>query len=274
VASLTVGAHHVDDYHRRVVRIRARNVAFGVAAIAALMVSTSVEAPKQVTGRWTQPIGTGPEQSRPVVCIKGQFPFRALSAPADAEQTDDGPSRALRQALAGSSGLPGQPQNGWRRLSVSAGAVEFGHGVPPVLDGYVVVHSDNGQWSYEQSGGACIVRPFVSGGIAASWKLDPSATPPGASSTAFQVMVIDSQCASGRSPDHRLNEPQVRLLPDAIVVTFIADQLEGLQLCPSHPPAHRTVQLPERLGNRQLLDGGTVPAQPPCLRMGVQDCDR
>jgi hypothetical protein len=138
--------------------------------------------------------------------------------------------------------------------------------------GYVVVHLDGGLWSYEQSGGACIVRPFVGDGVVASWKLDPSAVSPGPSSTSLQVLVNDSQCAGGRSPEGRLHEPQVRVLSDAIVVTFIAAQLDGFQTCPSHPAVHRTIRLPEPLGDRQLLDGGTVPAQPPCLRLGVYDC--
>ncbi len=60
--------------------------------------------------------------------------------------------------------------------------------------------------------------------------------------------------------------------PDAVVVTFVADDLPGFQTCPSHPPARRTVELPEHIGDRQLLDGATMPAQPPCLRIGVYDC--
>lgn len=211
---------------------------------------------------------TEAELSRPVVCNKGQFPFRALSAPENAEQADDGPSRALRRVLAGGSGLPGQPQHGWRRLSASAGAVEFGHGDPPVLDGYVVVGSDNGEWRFEQSGEACVVRPFVRQGQVAAWKLDPSAVPPDGFSTSVQVLVSDSQCASGRPPDDRLRDPDIRVRPDSIVVTFVADELAGFRTCPSHRPARRTIRLPERLGDRQLLDGATVPAAPPCLRIG------
>ena len=212
------------------------------------------------------------EETRPVVCSKGQFPFRNLSAPATAEQAADGASAALRQVLDGAMSVPNLPQSGWRRFSVTASTVEFGHGDPPVLDGYVVFHLDGGHWGYEQSGGACIVRPFVSGGVVAAWKLDPSALPPGAYSTTVPVLVSDSQCASGRSPEDRLREPEVRLLPGSIVVTFVADQLVGPQTCPSHPPVRRTIRLPERLGHRQLLDGATVPAQPPCLRLGVYDC--
>jgi hypothetical protein len=84
--------------------------------------------------------------------------------------------------------------------------------------------------------------------------------------------VNDSQCASGSSPERRLHEPEIRVLPDAVVVTFIADRLAGVQACPSHPAVRRTIRLPERLGDRQLLDGATVPARPPCLRLGVYDC--
>ena len=234
--------------------------------------SHSIEPRSRSVSRHTLSSWTEAEESRPVACITGQFPFRALSAPATAEQAADGAGAALRQVLAGSTSVPNLPQSGWRRLAATSSTVEFGHGDPPVLDGYVVVHLDGGLWSYEQSGGACIVRPFVGDGVVASWKLDPSAVSPGPSSTSLQVLVNDSQCAGGRSPEGRLHEPQVRVLSDAIVVTFIAAQLDGFQTCPSHPAVHRTIRLPEPLGDRQLLDGATVPARPPCLRLGVYDC--
>lgn len=255
------------------VRIRARNAWLGAAALAGLILgSHAVEPRSRSASRHTLSSWTEAEESRPVACIKGQFPFRAFSAPATAEQAADGAGAALRQVLAGSMSVPNLPQSGWRRLAATSGTVEFGHGDPPVLDGYVVVHLDGGHWRYEQSGGACIVRPFVDDGVVASWKLDPSAESPSPSSTSLQVLVNDSQCAGGRSPEGRLHEPQVRVLSDAIVVTFIAARLDGFQTCPSHPAVHRTIRLPEPLGDRQLLDGATVPARPPCPRLGVDDC--
>lgn len=205
------------------------------------------------------------------MCVKGQFPFRVFAEPATAERGDDGPAAALRRVL-GSPGLPGVPQDGWRRLSVTTESVEYGHGDPPLLDGYVVLQSVGGEWRYEQSGSSCVVRPFVRDRLAAPWHLDPAHGGPGAASTSFQVLVNDTQCASGRSPEARLREPQVRLLPRAIVVTFTANRLEGDQACPSHPPVARTVRLPEPLGARQLLDGATVPALAPCLRTSAYSC--
>lgn len=244
----------------------------GGAAVAAVIATGWFVEPRTTWPR--QSGGTDQEQARQAVCGDGAFPYRALSAPATAEQADDGPTAALRRLIAGSTGIPNYPPAGWRRLSVTADTVEFGHGEPPVLDGSVVVRSENGDWRPDRYGSACIVRPFFSDGIAASWKLDPAAAPPGPGSTSVRVLVSDSQCASGRSPEDRLRQPQVRVRPDAVVVTFIADHLAGNQTCPSHPPARRTVELPERMGHRQLLDGATMPAQPPCLRIGVYDCER
>ncbi len=245
----------------------------GVAAIAALIVtSQSIEPQRRVSTPQIQSPSTGPEHARPAVCNDGPFPFQALSAPATAERDDDDAAAALRRVLAESGPIPRFERDGWRRLSVSAGTVEFGHGDPPVLDGYVVVSAENGRWGFARSGSACIVRPYVPDGIAAPWKLDPSAPPPGAYSTSLRVIVSDGQCANARPPGERLRQPEVRVLQHAIVVTFIADYLPGPQTCPTHPPASRTVRLPERLGHRQLLDGATMPAVAPCLRLGVYDC--
>jgi hypothetical protein len=239
--------------------------------IAALIAGTFVEPRKEMpSGRL--PFSSAFEAARPVVCVKGQFPFRVFAEPATAERGDDGPAAALRRVLAGGTGLPNVPEGGWRRLSVTAASVEFGHGDPPLLDGYVVLQSTDGEWKYEQSGASCIVRPFVADRLAAPWQLDPSEAAPGASSTSFQVRVNDTQCASGRSPEGRLREPQVRILPQAIVVTFTAERLDGFQTCPSHPSVTRTIRLPEPLGTRQLLDGATVPALPPCLRQSAYSC--
>jgi hypothetical protein len=252
------------------VRIRTSQVWLGGAAIAALIATGWFVEPRTTSPR--QSSGTDQEQARQAVCGDGAFPFRALSAPATAEQADDGPAAALRRLIADSTGILNYPAAGWRRLSVTANTVEFGHGEPPVLGGSVVVRSDKGSWRPERYGSSCVVRPFFNGGLAASWKLDPAVASPGPGSTSLRVLVNDSQCASGRSPEERLRRPQVRVLPDAVVVTFIADDLPGLRTCPSHAPARRTVELPERIGHRRLLDGATIPAQPPCLRIGVYDC--
>lgn len=258
------------------VRIGPGRAGLGAAALIALAAvggGHSIEARElALIPQGLLPLPAEVEENRPVVCSKGEFAFGAFSAPATAEQADDGAGAALRRVLAGDGGIPDPPQDRWRRLWATDGAVEFGHGDPPLLDGYVVVRTDVEGWVHERSASACIVRPFVADGVAASWKVDPAASATGASSTSLHVLVSDSQCAGGRSPEDRLAEPEVRVLADAVVISFTAKALEGPQTCPSHPPARRTIRLPERLGQRRLLDGATVPARPPCLRQGVYDC--
>jgi hypothetical protein len=205
-------------------------------------------------------------------CAGPPFPRAALEAdPVPLESTSPEVD-ALRRALDGPpfAAYDQQPRE-WRQLGRSADEVAFGAGAPPVLGGYVVLHREGDAWKYSQSGSSCVVQPYQEGRTMARWGLDPEATAIDPSSTEFSVVVNDSSCAGGVSPDARLDEPVIEETADAVTVTFTSRPPEGAQTCPSHPPVRRTVHLPSPVGERALRDGGLYPPQPPC-RVERGDC--
>jgi hypothetical protein len=74
---------------------------------------------------------------------------------------------------------------------------------------------------------------------------------------------MERACASGRPADGRIVGPDVVGVNDLVLVTFAVRSLEGDQNCPSNPASRVTVDLGEPLGNRTLLDGGTLPPREP-----------
>lgn len=206
------------------------------------------------------PASTGPDL---VTCVGPTFPAETFDAPADAEMREGAEGNALRQAIKGEP-FGDDPPTGWRELGRTEDEVAFAAGEPPVLGGYVVLRRNGEEWVYSQSGSSCIVQPYRKGFTMARWGLHPDAAPVSASTDALDVLANDQTCASGVGPEERLTEPAVEVTPQAIIITFASRPPDGAQNCASHPPARRQVQLPEPLGNRDLLDGGLYPPQPPC----------
>jgi hypothetical protein len=97
----------------------------------------------------------------------------------------------------------------------------------------------------------------------ATWALDPAADV-GAETTEFTAWVTELGCASGRSSADRIRGPDIQISDGTVMVTFGVVPLGGAQECQGNPPTAGTVQLPEPLGERRLLDGGREPpAEPP-----------
>jgi len=94
---------------------------------------------------------------------------------------------------------------------------------------------------------------------AASWWLDPSAPPPTAASVVIRGLVQETACASGRSPEGRIQGPLIELTETAVTVTFGVRHLRGAQDCQGNPAFPVTFELPDPLGKRPLLDGGENP---------------
>ena len=60
--------------------------------------------------------------------------------------------------------------------------------------------------------------------------------------------------------------PEIRQLPDRVLVTFAVRPLGGdAHDCQANPPTKVVVTLPEPLGPRVLLDGSTLPARDPVV---------
>jgi hypothetical protein len=94
---------------------------------------------------------------------------------------------------------------------------------------------------------------------AATWWLNPRAPAPTADSTSISGFVREEGCASGRSPEDRIEGPLIDLTETTVTVTFGVRRVPGGQDCQANPLFPVTFELPEPLAERTLLDGNTVP---------------
>lgn len=88
----------------------------------------------------------------------------------------------------------------------------------------------------------------------ATWRLSPDEAPTSDSRT-IRVLLTERACASGRSPEGRVLEPQIEYRVDAIFITLRVRSRAGAQECPGNPEYPLTIELGEPLGDRALVDG-------------------
>jgi hypothetical protein len=96
----------------------------------------------------------------------------------------------------------------------------------------------------------------------ARWALAPGAEI-GPETTEFVAMVTEMACAGGQSSAGRIIGPDISVTDESITVTFRARARSGPATCPGNPATPVVVELPEPLGDRTLLDGGTDPPRDP-----------
>jgi hypothetical protein len=94
---------------------------------------------------------------------------------------------------------------------------------------------------------------------AAAWWLDPRAPAPTPDSTSIRAYVREEGCASGKSPEGRVEGPLFDLTETDVTVTFGVRPLRGAQDCQANAAFPVTFNLPEPLAQRVLLDGNGVP---------------
>lgn len=203
----------------------------------------------------------GPSRSLLVWCAGETFPYAGLSNPVGAEDADTEPAAALRAFLETRRGL-NPPQNGWRLVAEFPDKVLFGNGRPPKLFGVRVIRADDGAWRFDGYA-SCRKLLRVRGGLPASpWKLRPG-TKLSKRTRVLRLLVEEDNCASGMSAKGRIQSPLVRYRRRSVRLAFFIRPLTGLATCPSNPPTPYRLRLRSPLGNRRLLDAGTVPASPP-----------
>ena len=97
----------------------------------------------------------------------------------------------------------------------------------------------------------------------AVWWIDPRAATATATSTTIRAFVLEQSCASGDTPEGRVEPPTIELTDTTVTVTYAIRRRVGGQDCPSNPPFAVELRLPEPLGNRTLLDGSATPPREP-----------
>ena len=93
----------------------------------------------------------------------------------------------------------------------------------------------------------------------ARWWIDPRAAALTPASTEVHAIVLEQSCASGDTPEGRVEQPAIELTDTTITVTYAIRRKIGGQDCPSNPPFAVGLKLPEPLGKRTLLDGSEMP---------------
>lgn len=126
----------------------------------------------------------------------------------------------------------------------------------------IVFEQRDGQWTFRRSGGCVPEVRHPSGARRASWEPVEAVQP---ETTRLEVAVRERMCASGQSADDRLLPPEIELGEDAVVVTWFVEPVPGGATCPGNPATAATLELPEPLGDRELLDGGVYPPRAPSM---------
>ncbi|CAN5242777.1 hypothetical protein BH23ACT9_BH23ACT9_10260 [soil metagenome] len=107
--------------------------------------------------------------------------------------------------------------------------------------------------------------PGVDDAVTSPWSLPPG-TQPDPRATSVEVWVHEQACASGQPADGRVVVQDLDVTGSDVTVTLGIIPVAGGAGCPSNPPTPFTVELPEPLSDRQLIDGST--GSPPSLPDG------
>ena len=205
-----------------------------------------------------------------VACSELPFdPVTVFSGPTNAERGQAPPERALRAFLA-RKGIPWARRHNWRLLAESHERAEFGAGRltdratfldAPELETMAFRRTRRG-WRWQTYSSGCEPSSLRRGLRAITWDLasGQELTP---ATRRVQVDLGPGECNGGRSQNKRMQKPEFREQNGALLLSiWLRPVTPGPHSCDglAEPPV--TIELPEPLGERELMDGGTYPPQP------------
>lgn len=198
-----------------------------------------------------------------VTCPGGPaFPVGSLDHIAPIPSDDPaGMLAALQPFLEGEEGAF-WPQGGWHLLHESPAEATLVTRSDPGL-AFMYLSRENNGWVWSGSsmnGDPCELQYTVPHGLnTVLWRLDPDAPAPGPETTSLQVLMTERECVSGREIGDRLVGPQVVMSDSRVHIAFAAEQPPGdFQDCQGNPETPYTVELPEPLGSRDVVEGTAV----------------
>jgi|GEM_PF-2478804 len=212
-----------------------------------------VKGPDPAVAEW-------PEWPHRVVC--GGLPFdpvAAFSSPTGVEGGSKPSEKALRRFLA-SGPLNWAHRNNWRLLVENRRIAEFAVGGVAGEMETMSFRRAEGRWKFSTYSSDCDPASIRREITAITWTLDPDHRQLTPTTRKIQVNLGPGPCSSGRSQNERLQKPEFREQGGALLMSLWLRPLPpGGYTCQGliEPPVEIT--LPEPLGNRRLLDGGTYP---------------
>jgi hypothetical protein len=199
-----------------------------------------------------------------VACPSGpSFPISALDDIADisADDDPDGMLAAIEPFLDSEEGSF-WPQQGWQLLHQSPREAIL---VTPSEGNLAYMHLDRegDEWVWSGSsinGNPCELQYGVPASLnTVEWRLDPSAPVPGPDATDLHVLLIERECVSGQEIGDRLVGPQVVITDTEVRMVFAAEPPPGDAFdCQGNPETPYTVELPEPLGDREIIEGMAI----------------
>jgi hypothetical protein len=198
-------------------------------------------------------------------------PVAAFSGPTGAERGGLSSERALRDVLA-SGEIPRVRKHGWRRLAETAKVADFAAGRLFTKPGptnvseleWIELEKTGGRWRLGSYRASCMPRSIRDGTRATPWvpdeeqELNPN-------TRRIRVFLEPQVCNQVRR--FPLQKPEFREQRGYLLMTLWRRPGHGRIPTASRltcPPQSKqvTIELPERLGHRQLYDGGTYPPLP------------
>ena len=128
---------------------------------------------------------------------------------------------------------------------------------------FMLLTNEGDEWVWSGSSGSpspCDLQYTIPAGLnSVEWRLDPAAPEPAPEDTDMQVLLQEVECVSGQEIGDRLLGPQVVLTDTEVRIAFAAEPPPGDAFtCPGNPETPHTVELPEPLGHRQIVESMSI----------------
>lgn len=156
---------------------------------------------------------------------------------------------------------PPQKLAGWRELATTDDEILYAKGRPPRLLTVAVKRGGRREkWAVVGVSNSRQLRASRQGIRASSWRLDPEfETSPGQSE--LHLLVTEQTQATGVMADDRLLAPDLYVGSDELILRFYIKALEGYTGRTRRYETAVTVNLPEPVGERAVVDGAVY--EPP-----------
>jgi hypothetical protein len=206
-------------------------------------------------------------------CAGSGFSRSGLSAPVGAETAIGPEFDALRATIAMfGPEFPGASLLHWQVAGRADTQMLFLARQVPQIDGVDWMSADIARtgdtWKPAGMGGCRPVVVLGDGLGAAEWALDPSAGDLVRETTTLHLLVWELTCSGGSPATGRMSPVVVEFGARTLTLTLGVRPKGGIQTCPGPPGTPAVVNLPQPVGDRNLLDGGTEPPRPPINRSG------
>lgn len=199
-------------------------------------------------------------------------PVDALARVGDAERDDNPAAAALRVALRArpEGETPELPTAGWIEVDRDDAAVRYAVLRDRALLVFATIEQRLG-WELTGFGDCQLTPQLPPGAGPASFRVAPGSDMT-ERVTELDVLVTELACSSGRDARGRILTPVILPGDEAITIILAVLGREGPQECPGNPETPFTIELPEPLGGRMLLDGSEIPLRDATTCPAVAAC--